>query len=37
MEAGPGDRLHMPAGHAHRHTPSAIGDAPVRPVLTAFG
>jgi hypothetical protein len=37
MDAGPGGRLPMPAGHAHRHTPSAIGNAPVRPVLTAFG
>lgn len=37
VEAGPGDMLHIPAGHAHRHRPSVIGDEPVRYVLTEFG
>ena len=37
VEAGPGDMLHIPAGHAHRHKPQAIGDEPVRYVLTEFG
>jgi hypothetical protein len=37
VEAGPGDRLNILAGHAHRHTNSGIGDAPVRSVLNAFG
>lgn len=36
VEAGPGDMLHIPAGPAHRHKPFAIGDAPVRYVLTEF-
>jgi quercetin dioxygenase-like cupin family protein len=37
VEAGPGDMLHIPAGHDHRHKPSVIGDEPVRYVLTEFG
>ena len=36
VEAGPGDMLHIPAGPEHRHKPSAIGDEPVRYVLTEF-
>jgi hypothetical protein len=36
VEAGPGDMLHIPAGRAHRHKPSVIGDEPVRYVLTEF-
>jgi hypothetical protein len=36
VEAGPGDMLHIPAGPAHRHIPSAIGTEPVRYVLTEF-
>lgn len=37
VEAGPGDMLHIPAGEAHRHKPSVIGEGPVRYVLTEFG
>jgi mannose-6-phosphate isomerase-like protein (cupin superfamily) len=37
VEAGPGDMLHIPAGPAHRHKPQAIGEEPVRYVLTEFG
>jgi hypothetical protein len=37
VEAGPGDMLHIPAGRAHRHKPSVVGDEPVRYVLTEFG
>lgn len=36
VEAGPGDMLHIPAGPAHRHKPTAIGDTPARYVLTEF-
>jgi hypothetical protein len=36
VEAGPGDMLHIPAGRAHRHRPSVIGDESVRYVLTEF-
>jgi hypothetical protein len=36
VEAGPGDMLHIPAGPAHRHKPSVIGDEVVRYVLTEF-
>lgn len=36
VEAGPGDMLHIPAGPAHRHQPSVIGDEVVRYVLTEF-
>ena len=35
-EAGPGDMLHIPAGRAHRHQPSVVGDEVVRYVLTEF-
>jgi uncharacterized RmlC-like cupin family protein len=37
VEAGPGDMLHIPAGPAHRHKPSVVGDEIVRYVLTEFG
>ncbi len=37
VEAGPGDMLHIPAGRAHRHIPSVIGEETVRYVLTEFG
>jgi hypothetical protein len=37
VEAGPGDMLHIPAGPAHRHQPSVVGDEVVRYVLTEFG
>ncbi len=36
VEAGPGDMLHIPAGPAHRHKNSVVGDEPVRYVLTEF-
>ena len=37
VEAGPGDMLHIPAGPAHRHKPSVVGEEVVRYVLTEFG
>jgi len=37
VEAGPGDMLHIPAGPAHRHRPSVVGEEVVRYVLTEFG
>lgn len=36
VEAGPGDMLHIPAGRAHRHKPSVVGDETARYVLTEF-
>ena len=36
VEAGPGDMLHIPAGHAHRHKPRVVGPEVVRYVLTEF-
>jgi len=36
VEAGPGDMLHIPAGRAHRHKPTVLGDETVRYVLTEF-
>jgi uncharacterized cupin superfamily protein len=36
VEAGPGDMLHIPAGPAHRHRPSVVGDRVVRYMLTEF-
>ncbi|HEX4174135.1 MAG TPA: cupin domain-containing protein [Acetobacteraceae bacterium] len=36
VEAGPGDMLHIPAGRAHRHKPTVVGDKVVRYVLTEF-
>ena len=37
VEAGPGDMLHIPAGPAHRHKPTVVGEEAVRYVLTEFG
>ena len=36
VEAGPGDMLHIPAGHEHRHRPGVVGPETVRYVLTEF-
>ena len=36
VEAGPGDMLHIPAGHDHRHKPSVPGPDAVCYVLTEF-
>lgn len=36
VEAGPGDMLHIPAGPAHRHKPTVLGDEVVCYVLTEF-
>jgi len=36
VEAGPGDIVHIPAGHAHRHRPGVVGSETVRYVLTEF-
>lgn len=36
VEVGPGDMVHIPAGHAHRHRPSVVGDEPVRYFITEF-
>lgn len=36
VEAGPGDIIHIPAGHAHRHRARALGDAPVKYFITEF-
>ena len=36
VEIGPGDMVHIPAGHAHRHRPSVIGDEPVTYFITEF-
>ena len=36
VEIGPGDIVHIPAGHAHRHRPSAVGDETVRYFITEF-
>ena len=36
VEIGPGDMAHIPAGPAHRHRPSVIGDEPVRYFITEF-
>lgn len=36
VEAGPGDMLHIPAGAAHRHKPSVVGDEVVKYFLTEF-
>jgi hypothetical protein len=36
IEAGAGDMVHIPAGHAHRHKPRVVGNETVRYVLTEF-
>ena len=36
IEAGPGDIVHIPAGHAHRHRPRVVGSEPVRYFVTEF-
>jgi quercetin dioxygenase-like cupin family protein len=36
VEAGPGDMLHIPAGTAHRHKPSVVGEEVVKYFLTEF-
>ena len=36
VEVGPGDIVHIPAGHAHRHRPSAAGDEIVCYFITEF-
>jgi quercetin dioxygenase-like cupin family protein len=36
VEAGSGDMLHIPAGQAHRHKPSVVGDHTVKYFLTEF-
>lgn len=36
VDAGPGDIVHIPAGHAHRHRPRVIGSEPVRYFITEF-
>jgi quercetin dioxygenase-like cupin family protein len=36
VEIGPGDMVHIPAGHAHRHRPRVVGDEPVRYFITEF-
>ncbi|MBI4183920.1 MAG: cupin domain-containing protein [Proteobacteria bacterium] len=35
-EAGPGDMVHIPAGHAHRHRPFVAGNEPVLYFITEF-
>ncbi|MDC0986904.1 cupin domain-containing protein [Alphaproteobacteria bacterium] len=36
VEVGPGDMVHIPAGHDHRHRPTALGDKPVKYFITEF-
>jgi uncharacterized cupin superfamily protein len=36
VEAGPGDMLHIPAGAAHRHKPTVVGEEVVKYFLTEF-
>lgn len=36
VEARPGDIVHIPAGHAHRHKPHVLGSEPVRYFITEF-
>lgn len=36
VELDPGDMAHIPAGHAHRHRPTAIGDEAACYYLTEF-
>ena len=35
-EIGPGDIVHIPAGHAHRHRPHVAGDEAVKYFITEF-
>ncbi len=36
VEIGPGDMVHIPAGHDHRHRPSVVGDETVKYYITEF-
>ncbi|MBM3489325.1 MAG: cupin domain-containing protein [Alphaproteobacteria bacterium] len=36
VEVGPGDIVHIPAGHAHRHRPSVVGNETVKYFITEF-
>jgi quercetin dioxygenase-like cupin family protein len=36
VEVGPGDMVHIPAGHDHRHRPSVVGDETVKYFITEF-
>jgi len=36
VEAGPGDIVHIPAGHAHRHRPRVLSGEPVKYFVTEF-
>jgi len=36
VEIGPGDIVHIPAGHAHRHRPHVTGDVAVKYFITEF-
>lgn len=36
VEVGPGDIVHIPAGHAHRHRPHVVGDETVKYFITEF-
>ena len=36
VEVGPGDMVHIPAGHAHRHRPHVVGEETVRYFITEF-
>ena len=36
VEIGPGDIVHIPAGHAHRHRPHVLAGEPVKYFITEF-
>lgn len=36
VDLGPGDMVHIPAGRAHRHRPSVLGDETVKYFITEF-
>ncbi len=36
VEVGPGDMVHIPAGHDHRHRPHVAGTEPVLYFITEF-
>ena len=36
VEIAPGDIVHIPAGHAHRHRPHVVGDETVKYFITEF-